>query len=109
MLRDRCLLPQPSWCCLIVSEEKININIPLPTMSYDMAWGNINFSYPSFNTKMTPVDMSNFKRKPNNLAFLMSFGDTWALSISLYLKMSLAGGRGLFSESTTSKKEHFLH
>ena len=58
---------------------------------------------------MIPIDMSIKKKKNlNSLAFLLSFEDTCALSI-LYLKMSLASVRGLFTESATVKKEHFLY
>ena len=56
---------------------------------------------------MIPIDMSIKKKNINSLAFLLSFEDTCALSI-LYLKMSLASVRGLFTESAAVKKEHFL-
>ena len=76
-------------------------------MSYDLALGNSNVILYHL-IKMIPIDMSIKKKNLNSLAFLLSFEDTCALSI-LYLKMSLASVRGLFTESATVKKEHFLY
>lgn len=108
MPRDRCFIPQPSRCHLIVSDEKIKTNIPFQTMSYDLALGNSNVILYHL-IKMTPIDMS-IKKKKNLIVLLFCWVlKTHVLCLSLYLKMSLASIRDLFTESATVKKEHFLY
>ena len=57
---------------------------------------------------MAPVDMSVFKRKPNNLAFLLHFGDTCALSILISENESCQCKRSVHWKYH-GKKDHFLH
>lgn len=57
------LYHSPPGVILIVSDEKIETNIPFQTMSYDLALGNSNVILYHL-IKMTPIDMSIKKKKP---------------------------------------------
>lgn len=70
MLRDRCLPPHPSPCCLIVSDENIKINIPFRALSCDLVLEPRQL--PTFKTNGACDYSHNFRKTQQS--FLLGFG-----------------------------------